>query len=982
MRSPFSGIKTPFNQGPFLSGVTGGFAGTLSDYSSLNPMIIGHRGGVLFHPEHAQIAYEDLYAAGHRVFEPDVIATSDGELALSHDNTAATLTDGTGNISEITAATWKSFTIDANEDPPGYDPQNAAILSEVVTAVPDAIYVPELKRADQAVLKSYLDGLPADKGKWLIQSFDLSRLTALKADGYETMPMYANPTAPQISSAVSNGYEWMGMRDDTAESVVTDAANAGLKPIMWTIDRRIVWEPYQSAGAVGCFSNTPQYINGYTSASDTWDTGFLMPGMLHQSNPGTASSAIGSVQAVDRGEIFSGGYWGWAAANTVGPFRDFVLQGWATAPSKKDDDNYTVEFTAQITALGPAGTSGWFAFAMHDDALGDGSFADSSASSENGYNIIFRGNGEIAIFLKNNGSASLLDSDTSGGTLSLNTDYHYRVTISPTSVSASRLDAPGGTAQETATTANTAKRGGYFSLGRSQVAARFKDVSVDRSPPFNPATLSPQAWFDLDDEAGVTLTDNYVSQVDDKSGNDNHATTATVAIRADYGYIVGGRKALGFAGTLNNSTEQGSLLITPWVPEDDFWVAFTFQRGPQRDRTGSTVRPIFTCGGSELNEISVGTRNSNSSEDNTLYIFADGGLVTQSANDSFQSGDRANCVFQYSRNNYMRLYVDGVLLLEQTTNITQAPTTLFLGGSPHTPVRRVNGLLPEFVGGNGILTGEDIAGLSSYLASKYSAGASKSLMYQINNTATEVKNATQGVAISSDGFVFTATAAHSINKFLVTTYSADRTTTLQTYDTSVDLPANADQANTLFFDEDTDKLYVGSNNYRDSPAQGWILEYDVNTTTGALTFVARHDVGAYWNEGCTKYGGYFWTFYHNDWAIHQYDLDWNFVARHELEISNPENTSEKILIQGGHFVDDILYIVIHNGNPRSPTMYALHWTGTRFDGVSLGIYPGVDGGQGFDYDGTQFLQASRGGGSTSNPRLKISTADFRTALVG
>ncbi|MGB1215518.1 MAG: hypothetical protein ACPG4X_19265 [Pikeienuella sp.] len=519
-----------------------------------------------------------------------------------------------------------------------------------------------------------------------------------------------------------------------------------------------------------------------------------------------------------------------------------------------------------------------------------------------------------------------------------------------------------------------------------------QSIMGDSTPPnvFDPMDLSPEIWLTPGDSAEVTLDANgYVSQATDQSGNNNHGTTGTESIRAAYGYRVGGEKALAFQGTLNGlDVDKGSQMVTPWTPTSDFWVALFVQRGPQRNSgSGSSVRTFFTSGPASGNEISVGTRDSNDAVDNTIYYFnqTSGGVV-QTANDSFQTGDRAVVFLQYSRTNYARVYRDNVLVLDHSTDVNTVPGPLWIGSSDHLDERSFNGLIPEFIGGNGILADEDRIALCNYLA-KYNTGASETLITQITNTATHVKDATQGVAISSDGFVFTATTPHSTSKFIVTTYNADMSTSLQTYDTSADLPVDADQSNSLYFDEGTDKLYVGANNYNvTSPRKGWILEYDVNTSTGALTFVARYDVGSNWCEGCTKGpNGNFFVFYHDDWAIHEYSTSWTLVTRHVLDVSDPRRTAPGNtieLIQGGRFIGNILYFTLHNANDREPEIYAFRWNGSGFDGVQQGLYPGPDAGQGFDIDGTTMLQSARLANNVDAPRILESTIQTRTALVG
>jgi hypothetical protein len=54
-------------------------------------------------------------------------------------------------------------------------------------------------------------------------------------------------------------------------------------------------------------------------------------------------------------------------------------------------------------------------------------------------------------------------------------------------------------------------------------------------PPFDPATLSPLAWYDASDTATLTVASNLVSQWNDKSGNGYNLTQGTSVERPDSG---------------------------------------------------------------------------------------------------------------------------------------------------------------------------------------------------------------------------------------------------------------------------------------------------------------------------------------------------------------------------------------------------------------------------------------------------------------
>jgi glycerophosphoryl diester phosphodiesterase len=107
-------------------------------------MIIGHRGASGYRPEHTRSAYELAFALGADAVEPDIVATSDGELVLRHENEISGTTDvashaefagrrTTKSIDDISVTGWftedftwaELSTLGARERLPGLRPASA-----------------------------------------------------------------------------------------------------------------------------------------------------------------------------------------------------------------------------------------------------------------------------------------------------------------------------------------------------------------------------------------------------------------------------------------------------------------------------------------------------------------------------------------------------------------------------------------------------------------------------------------------------------------------------------------------------------------------------------------------------------------------------------------------------------------------------------------------------------------------------------------
>ena len=68
---------------------------------AIGPVPIAHRGGSAAWPQNTMAAFEGAVGLGYRYLETDVQATSDGVLAVFHDDELAPASDGTGRISDM-----------------------------------------------------------------------------------------------------------------------------------------------------------------------------------------------------------------------------------------------------------------------------------------------------------------------------------------------------------------------------------------------------------------------------------------------------------------------------------------------------------------------------------------------------------------------------------------------------------------------------------------------------------------------------------------------------------------------------------------------------------------------------------------------------------------------------------------------------------------------------------------------------------------
>jgi hypothetical protein len=101
----------------------------------------------------------------------------------------------------------------------------------------------------------------------------------------------------------------------------------------------------------------------------------------------------------------------------------------------------------------------------------------SAPASEETYIIAQRRNGEMFINRRSGTTVTTL-ATFSGSTLSLNTDYHYTINVTPTTITLNRVAASMSTTvlETVVATDSTHRPITYFSLGVIAAAIKFKDV--------------------------------------------------------------------------------------------------------------------------------------------------------------------------------------------------------------------------------------------------------------------------------------------------------------------------------------------------------------------------------------------------------------------------------------------------------------------------------------------------------------------------
>ena len=427
--------------------------------------IIAHRGNSNCEVENSLSAMKSAYANGFiNIDAGDYQVTSDGVAVCMHDTTVDRTTDGTGAVSGLTLAQFKVLKLDYGSVGlfgSGYDLETPPTLAEVIDYfidTPATIWIePKSTAAMNAVLvelKRY--NYPAHKV--VINSFNESDLFIAQSYGYPTMLLISGLGAAYNK----NGHTYLGS-DTWDASNVTIAKNKGFKTVVYTIKRRYLAQQYAAMGVEYITTDDPKYIS--EKFKDTsrifgskWDYGMV-------------GYKLGD-EVAHRGNMTATG---WRFINDG--FEDSIykgsLQGWAcpvvNSPTERD---YTVTVNASLDTV--VSDTRWLGILV--GANSDSTFCDATPREHDAYFIVFRRNGTIDIFENTAGaSPTVLTASYVGTPSNLTLGVFYDFTVQ---VKADRIIASVNGVTNTVMHSDTAKRGGYFHVGRNSAEITVKKITV------------------------------------------------------------------------------------------------------------------------------------------------------------------------------------------------------------------------------------------------------------------------------------------------------------------------------------------------------------------------------------------------------------------------------------------------------------------------------------------------------------------------
>lgn len=231
-------------------------------------VVIAHRGDSLATPENTMPAFLSSISRGANYLELDVRLSKDGVPVVIHDRTVDRTTDGTGAVSQLTAAQLRA--LDAGSwFSDSYASTRIPTLAEVLDLVSGTRVSAVIEYKGDwnvAAIRTTVDmideaGLSATV---VVQSFSeqtVARIARI-APELKLALLSEGLDASTVATARSLGADAVNPCDATAPGVAL-AHEAGLGVFVWTRDAVAEWEALTAMGVDGIITNRPDALRAW-----------------------------------------------------------------------------------------------------------------------------------------------------------------------------------------------------------------------------------------------------------------------------------------------------------------------------------------------------------------------------------------------------------------------------------------------------------------------------------------------------------------------------------------------------------------------------------------------------------------------------------------------------------------------------------------------------------------------------------------------
>ncbi|MBE6791473.1 MAG: hypothetical protein E7535_09845 [Ruminococcaceae bacterium] len=222
---------------------------TISSYTSEPQKFIAHRGFSSVFPENTIPAIKAAVDEGFYGVEFDIHTTKDGIWILNHDSDIDKMTDGSGEIADMTFQELQEFNIDNGKGIENYNGLKLPRFEEALGIIKESDIVPfiEIKGYDPVAFRNLLD-IIEEYGlieKAVIISFDMEALLGIRELDKEISLMYLTNklTKEDVDICKNNGNIGVDINFGNIlkmKDAFDYAKESGLETGAWTVDFPIV----------------------------------------------------------------------------------------------------------------------------------------------------------------------------------------------------------------------------------------------------------------------------------------------------------------------------------------------------------------------------------------------------------------------------------------------------------------------------------------------------------------------------------------------------------------------------------------------------------------------------------------------------------------------------------------------------------------------------------------------------------------------
>ncbi|MFE1111202.1 glycerophosphodiester phosphodiesterase [Streptomyces rochei] len=449
-------------------------AGTTSPWAALEqqaaPRWIAHRGAALLAPENTIEAFRMADQLNADALELDVYRTPDGGLFCMHDTTVDRTSNLSGTTANLTVPGALRGRIDAgswfaNSWPSDLRiPLFADALAEIGNHIPIIVHCNNAGSGALAVAEIQRQELDHAV---LIMAWTEAELAAARAAGIPSLLLDADGvlSGQTYAGLLAAGTQYLGVDySQTSNTTLNAAAAAGLRVIVYTVNRRSHFAALPTTGSVwGIVSDDPWYVRGNSQmrTSDLFGAGTFYHGM-----PGITDAGD------YRGYFQAPAWFGLDASGTaMASNGGYVscMQGYlGPLPS-----TFTLDFDFVIDTSDYATASMQVAFSVGDTQYDDDTTGTSA--KPNAYNLLVRTNGTIDVYRVTGGTSTSIGTVATAA-ITTGTTQHLRIQMTATQIIVTRTNIA---APNSVTATDSTYRGGlYPHFGVRDTKTRWANVAV------------------------------------------------------------------------------------------------------------------------------------------------------------------------------------------------------------------------------------------------------------------------------------------------------------------------------------------------------------------------------------------------------------------------------------------------------------------------------------------------------------------------